>query len=261
MIDKRMFFYWGADKMSWLRYLSIYTFIKHNPDWETILVIPYKLSRRKEWSSSEQTGKYTGNDYTEQAKSLVTEVRVLNMKDLNSCNEMSEVYKSDIARNWLVWKYGGVYSDTDIIWTKPLTIDDEVTMLVSYNKCYYSIGLIGGEKDNRFFKDLYDKSIKASHCSNYQGFGNMLYPKEPPERLRIKYYNNIILSIPKVWIYSIEAGSEKDIFNESELKLDKEAIGLHWFGGHPISRDWENKLFKEENYNNLLCRTIKEALK
>ena len=44
MIPKRAFFMWeGPGKLSWLRQLSIDTFMKHNPDWQVDLIrVPHK---------------------------------------------------------------------------------------------------------------------------------------------------------------------------------------------------------------------------
>ena len=34
-----MYFYWGGSAMSWMRYMTLYSFRKMNPDWEMVLCL------------------------------------------------------------------------------------------------------------------------------------------------------------------------------------------------------------------------------
>ena len=46
-IPKRIFFYWGGSDMSWMRYMTLYSFRKMNPDWEVILYVSDNNQKEK----------------------------------------------------------------------------------------------------------------------------------------------------------------------------------------------------------------------
>jgi len=63
MIPKRMFFYWSGNDLSWMRYMTLYSFRKMNPNWEIILYLSDNVNKIKTWNSGEEQDflNYTGN--------------------------------------------------------------------------------------------------------------------------------------------------------------------------------------------------------
>ena len=60
-IPKLAHFYWGNDTLSFLRYLSIYTFSKFNPDWRIQFYYPaQKYHGARTWGTPEHTGRFHG---------------------------------------------------------------------------------------------------------------------------------------------------------------------------------------------------------
>ena len=54
-IPKIVHFYWGNEKLSYLRYMSVYSFRKLNPDWKIKIHVPGALSMiAPTWGSNEQ---------------------------------------------------------------------------------------------------------------------------------------------------------------------------------------------------------------
>ena len=247
-----MFFYWGGQKLSYLRYLTIYSFCKFNPDWEVILYTPKKLFNEIKWNSREQTGEYVGEDYLPECYKLPITVKQFDMKTINRSNNMPEVHKSDILRNYLIYKYGGFWSDMDILYIKPIDIPlDKDICCLSPCKSYHSIGLLGGKKDSIMYNKLYMLSIVVHKTNEYQAFGRDLWSKVDTSEC----YN-----LPMSKVYSIASSDIDKIYEEG--RLEDGAIGLHWFAGHPKARNWENIITPDNyDYPNLLCDTIKKVIR
>jgi len=255
-IPNNCFLYWGNKKLSFLRYLTIYTFAKFNPGWNIYLYLPTQLYTGKNvWVSKEQRDSYAGRDYSELLESVPNlKVIRIDMETLGFSNKIPEVFKADIVRNYLIHAYGGIFIDTDILFTKPLDFPD-VDVILCRNKVHYSIGLIGGTKKNIVFKRLFRASKTAFDFDDYQVYGTKLWGRIGFPA-KYKYYN-----LPMDLLYSVKPFCIPDIYEESyRVDLPKEAIGIHWYGGHPLSTEWENRITPSNyNYNNLLCRTIKEV--
>ena len=54
MINKTMTFFWSGEKLSWLRYMTLYSFRKLNPDWVMELHLSKPIHNLdKKWSTRE----------------------------------------------------------------------------------------------------------------------------------------------------------------------------------------------------------------
>lgn len=252
-INKILHTYWGAEKLSYLRYLTIISFMKYNPDWEVRLYTPIKLFKgNNTWATGEQIGKYIGKDYMNELP--IKPIKV-DMESIGMSNDIPEVHKSDILRYFLLLSYGGVWSDMDIIYTKPLIISSDIEHIVCKHPTqhYFSIGLIGSIKGSKMFKALLDKAYITATDTDYQVYGNQIW--------------NGLKIIPKTWnipmnlVYYLDSTMTPKIF-EDNVKLPKESIGLHWYAGSPISSKWENRLTPDNymDYDNTICNTIKQVM-
>src|SRR3989304_1341166 len=117
MINKSLFMYWGNNKpMSWLKYMTVSTFKKHNSDWNIQIYTSVNPVTEITWDTGEQTGIYTGKDWFPE---LVKEQGVcsFDMEKIGFKNNLPEVHKSDILRFYFMYKNGGCWSDFDIIYT------------------------------------------------------------------------------------------------------------------------------------------------
>jgi len=251
-INKILHTYWGGEKLSYLRYLTIISFIKYNPDWEVKLYIPAKLFKgNNTWSTKEQDGIYTGKDYLNELP--ITPIKI-SMESIGMSDDIPEVHKSDILRYFLLLSYGGVWSDMDILYTKPLVIDDSINHIVCKHPThdYYSIGLIGGVKGSGLFKLLLDRSFDI-RTKGYQSFGNQIWCNL-----------NLVKgtwNIPMWLVYYLDSTKIPDIF-EKNIKLPEESIGLHWYGGHKLAGEWENKVTPNNyEFDTTLGTVLKQILK
>jgi len=258
MIPKTMFFYWGGEKLSYLRYLSIYSFHKFNPGWRIRLYVPTSLSKEIRWSTKEQSGEYTGRDYMPFKR--FTPIP-FDFTTIGVSNDLPEVYKSDLLRYHLLSTYGGFYSDIDITYFKPLKIPKNYDTIVCYHHNYFSIGLMGGCKGNLFYKEMLKLGKRdLDKKRNYQGVGNKLFKGLTLSNLKPIYPELKIYNIPMNLVYPMLCDYPSKIFNDNKsYKFPEDTIGLHWFAGSPLSRQWENTI-KPSNffkYDNILGNALK----
>ncbi len=245
-----MFFYWGGDRLSYLRYLTLESFCKYNPDWDVYLYVPYKPYKGVSWSTGEQSGEYKGRCYLKDTKKLPIEIVEFNMRELSRTNNMPEVYKSDIIRYWLIYNQGGFWSDMDILYTKPLKIPlTKDVVCRDLVEGHYSIGLIGGKRRSELYYTLVTKALMATGV-DYQSYGCLLW-----EGLNTSSSYNL----PIHKIYAIDSTRIPSIYESGVLP--NKSIGCHWYAGHPISKEWEDKITpKNYDYDNVLCNCIKVIL-
>ena len=121
IIPKTFYAYWDGSPLSYLQYLTIVTFQEFNPDWYVVLYMPIKRFEAKTWESFENKTVYTGKDYLGDLLQLDIEIRKIDFETIGFKNEISEVIKSDYLRYWILGNYGGLWSDMDVIYIKPIS--------------------------------------------------------------------------------------------------------------------------------------------
>ena len=279
MIPKRIFFYWSGDNMSWMRYMTLYSFRKFNPDWEMVLYISDN-NNKKNWEGPEEQdfNNYTGDNYIDKIKDLDIEIKNVEFPDnvKNLLINASPVHESDIFRYYELYNNGGIYCDMDVLFFRP--IEDYYNVIKDYDTLLHqdneniTIGFLGSSINNQYYKDIYEFAINNINTSNYQSMGvDMIYnlfggSRTKPQilnRIINKYKNLKICNLPSFLIYKFDW--TKIGYNYSNClninNFDNDSIGYHWFGGSPISQKYNNVL-NEKNYYNYkttfseLCKNI-----
>jgi hypothetical protein len=243
MIPKILYTYWGNSKLSWLRYLTIVSFKKYNPEYEIKVYYPIELTKNISWETKEQDGEFDGEDYFDKLKDIA-EVIPFDVEPLGFSNSLPEVHKSGIFRYYMLSHYGGVYCDMDILFTKPINLPD-VSGIYSYQG-YYSDGFLACEKYNPVYSLIYE-NLQIS-TTDYQAYGPNQWYCIKPEGL---------FNTPKEYLYYYDADNLDKLFDKVS-ELPEESLGVHWYGGHPKTREWENLLTSENyiNYNNTITKII-----
>ena len=168
-IPKIAHFYWGNPTLPYLRYLTIYSFYKFNPDWEIRFYYPKYPYTINTWKSKEQRYKFIGKDYYAELRKLPIKIIEFDMKNIGISNDISEVFKSDYLRWFLLATVGGLWSDMDIIYFKPMNTlinnkeeKKEIDTLISICKegyrnkfkYHHSIGFMLASADNVYYQIL-----------------------------------------------------------------------------------------------------------
>ena len=118
-----MNYYWEGSSFSYLHYLSVKSFIDLNPDWTTRIYTPTHLSiAPPEWATPEQKATYTGYNYFPNLGELDVEIIPIDLDEYLGMEtaHIHCVQRSDLFRWKLLAEEGGGWSDSDIIYTKPL---------------------------------------------------------------------------------------------------------------------------------------------
>lgn len=248
---KTLFLYWGGQPLSWLRYLTVVSFAKHNPSWKIKVYYPVTPTKGNTWPTTEQDVEYTGKDWFKKL-SKYAELVPLDMEELGFSNDLAEVHKSGVFRAWAIHNFGGVYSDMDILYSKPFPKVKERMYSRHPETGHYSDGLLAGLQGDELFKELLEDMHEAN-VSNYQSFGPTLW------RRRFKQ-NPDGWNIPTNLVYSCYWQDAPKLFTEQN-PLPKDAIGIHWFGGNHVPGEWENILTPENHdYKSTICDLIKDVV-
>jgi len=269
-IPKIAHFYWGNERLSYLRYLTLYSFAKYNPNWTIYLYQPKMLQKKITWSTPEQKFTITGPDYYNKLDTLKIHRVTFDMEPLGLSNQLSEVIKSDFIRWSLLSTVGGVWSDMDILFFKPLNLSiignaDTVVCQTHIPKTtFWSIGFLMSCPNNAFYSFLNEKAKQHPTPSAYQEVGTLFV------RSLFKSVSQIMDAFPGLNVYDLPSSVVYPILdipaiydqNYAKSLFVADTIGLHWYGGFNLSGEYQNKITETTygNYNNTLCHLIRNVV-
>lgn len=269
MIPKRMFFYWSGNNLSWMRYMTLYSFRKFNSDWEIILYLSNNNNTTKTWSGVEQQDflNYNGKNYLDEVEKLNIKIEDVVLPDdiKNNFPNISPIHESDIFRYYQLHKSGGFYCDMDVLFFESMDdfynniVKNDIDLLIHQNKMYLTIGFLGSSEGNEYYKDIFDFAIKNFNMDDYQSLGvDTIYKMYGGSRQRPIVIDKIISRYPTSNIYNL---SDSLIYHfdwthieynfNNRVGIDNypdESIGYHWFGGSKISQHYNN-IMNENNYD------------
>jgi len=255
-------FYWGGNPLSYLRFLTVKSFIVFNPDWEVRFYVP-KVHNTKlpQWVSHSHKIRYTGHDYMADLRNLGVEPRIFDFHAAGFPNDIHEAQKSDFLRWHLLYHSGGFWSDTDVIFCKPLTYEKfdqgDLCITADLDPVVYYIAYIYSVKHNIFMGQILRAAKRESNFDklNYQCLGNVLVKKCFPNPKALNWIDPVV-NLPVKRVRDIS-----NIFEKRNAVDMSRSVGLHWFGGHPMSTKWENILTPEviPHCNTSLCNLIREV--
>jgi len=244
-IPKILHIYWGGGVLHNLRFMTIKTFMKYNPDWEVILWYPKYPSINRTWFSTEQKYIIGCKDFIEEAMNLSITKNPIDFEEFGFSNTMSEVHKADFIRLHLLSTLGGVWSDMDIFYIKSMNSlyfntkenKDVVTFYCDHNYGH-SIGFLMSSVNNKFYKELIEIAKREFHPGDYQAIGARIFCKyfNTPESInRMGPAINMDMDV----VYPHDATYYAELLNTNTPKFTKNTIGVHWYAGAQI---WEKFL-------------------
>ena len=260
--------------MSYLRFLTIKTFRKWNPDWEIRFYYPKTYYTGGPVWNQGFAESVSGIDYRDRI-STIDSVKIIEI-DFNESEigHIPDVFRSDILRLKWLGSEGGLWSDMDIVYFRPM--DDicfntphnqNIDTVISYNtvRTHYSIGFLMACPNNSFYNYLYNQAMQSKkQDGEYQHLGITLWHKHfpLPEHINRTFPNLNIYDIQMWLTYSINSFEVSKIINENVPMPDSRTIALHWYGGHPDCVKLESVLTEKNlnEFNNTLATMIKKAL-
>lgn len=238
-IPHRMAFFWDGP-MSWLRWLTLHSFRRLNPDWEMRLY-SCGTSRRRTWGSGERMDcEWPGGvDYRGRVAELGVQQHTVELP----LADLSPAHASDLFSYRYLGTDGGWYADLDILWVQPMesmrgAVQDANAVLARVMDIP-AVGFLGGTPDCAFWQHAYRTALTSHDPSNYQSCGaEVLY-----HTAHANVPGSRVVEVPSVTVYPFwpTARGMAQLWREV-VCLPPECIGIHWFGGHPDSQAWNRRL-------------------
>lgn len=299
-IPKIFHAYWDGSPMSLLNYLTVRTFHYYNPEYDIIIWTPSNRYAEISWKEGAHRTPYTGFDYWPmlQEESFV-QIKPIDIEEIGFRNDVSEVFKSDYLRWYLLSKYGGLWSDMDIFYIRPVNsiepdTDFDTLFVCAENyyqnkngkleiidkpiECesnnlpsdiivakYFTIAFLMANENNPLFTDVLHASNECFDPNRYQSLGMELFAK--------KYgtVDNLIDTYPQLRI-SPQTGDlylpiqwyelhklYEESFETSVKNIPSKSIGIHLFGA---SEPYKKYCNDPDNLNNnsLMSHLIRKFL-
>lgn len=273
-IPKIAHFYWGEEKLPFLRYLTIYSFHKYNPDWEIRFYYPKYRQTKREWNSPEHRYKIKiKKDYFRKLKKLPISFIELDFKSLDLSNDLTEIHKSDYLRWFLLNNVGGLWSDMDIIYIDSMNHihfnnnnNKNIDTLICYHLPWkHSIGFLLSSQNNEYYETLWKHAQHHKYDPvNYQVVGSLLINSlmKSPDKIQTQFPKLKIGNISMDTVYSYNSSMIKILHTNNLNYVSRETIGIHWYAGHINSGTFVNKI-TEKNYdeiNNVVAKITDASL-
>jgi hypothetical protein len=246
-IPKILYLYWGGGNYHYLRFLTVKTFMKYNPDWEIVFMYPKYPTNNVSWHNPDQRYKTQCTDFMSEVMKLPITKMEIDFTKYGFSNDMSEVHKSDFIRLVQLSTIGGVWSDMDIIYFKPMTSlyfnkieNKHIETFYCDHNYGHSVGFLMASEGNKFFGKLMNIAQQEHTPLEYQSMGAIIYKKHFSTSESINELTpamNISMNV----IYAHDATYFPEILTNATPKFTDESIGLHWYAG---SNRW--KSFLEE---------------
>jgi glycosyltransferase involved in cell wall biosynthesis len=274
-IPKRISFFWGGPRLSWLRYLTLASFRRWNPDWEIRLFRP-PACNPPVWKSYEQEDSSVGPNYLERLGEI--DVEVLEWK--LPFEGLTATHASDLFQWEILARDGGFYSDMDILYVRPMKLYDDVRTLDAVfclSRGYMTIGFLGSTPGCQVFGDIAAEAFRGFDAKRYQsagaetiygvcGFGDewggvASVGCQSLQRLRVKYSSLRVGELPSRTVYPFDWREVGRIFSECH-PVPAMAVGIHWFGANPDSQTWNARLTEAawRDYHNTFTEALKGIL-
>jgi len=244
MIELNFGLFWSGAPLSYLRYLTFKSLRHFHKDSKITLFIAEKFNNSGyKWGEEKQDfeNKSDTFDYIVKLKDIDVGIEKIDLFSKYPSN-----YQSDLFRWWWLNKNSGFYLDTDQIIMKSfdsLPLDHNIifSAYVAKSCGFYSpVGVIGA--DSSEMVEWIDKLIPQFYDpSNYNSLGPFMFRT----MLKMRRWKDKMFNAPSNYFYPIpDSYLVPHIYNGS-IKLSGDELALHWFGGHPISQEF-NKKYTEE---------------
>ena len=274
MIKKRMHFYWGNKTMSFLRYMSIHSFTKMNPSWETVLIRRRKPVTHdyRGWNERPDFLHFKGEDCTRMLNELDITIRYLE-DDYPELAKMRipDLHMGDLVQWRVLSEVGGAFSDTDVLFFRPMDhkefseADIGLVEFCGNPKPGYIPSTFMLGQPNEFFNQMYDNAIEHGDCTVWDNFGTGMIKrsfgsiteigKAFPELNVTKLPSRIVFPFAETERLFVEYAS---LMFYQKVSMPYDSIGIHWYASGEIAQRFNNTITKDNytKHDNTICKLI-----
>lgn len=255
MIPLQFVLFWAGDKLPYLRYLTFKSLRHFHPEAGIELVLSKAYNKSvHSWGVERQDfeTKFGGKDYFDKLDSL--RVFVTDVGSIGG-SEYCPIYQADMFRWEWLRQNGGFYLDTDQVVLKPfdsLPLDSEfIYCRYMERQCgdYLPIGVLGMEKGSNIatWASYFTRTLYSPR--NYNSSGPFMM------REAIKHMDlSRSFNAPYEYFYPVNSSADVDRIYSGNIRISDDAYAIHWFGGHPLSQEFNR------NYTEEFAKTSKDLL-
>ena len=265
---KLLHLYWDGSNFSYLNLLTVLSFNRYHTGWKINVFCPKDPVKTKSWTTNEQKDEYTGKNYFDELKKILNvNIHYIDFNNLPfKHKDASEVIKSDFFRLYVLNKYGGLWSDFDIVYTnnvekyhKTHVKGDKKMLIYRYlweeaNRYVIPIGLFLGRKHNSILSGILQNIEKFYNPDQYQCLGCQMfqyifnkenYMNAKPVLQKMKLTE---LGMQDAQCYLPMKWNELDkMYKDPSVKAvsvetDPDVFGVHWFNGAADAKHYCNNL-------------------
>jgi hypothetical protein len=246
-IPRICFTFWEGSQLSKLHYYTIYSLVKYNPDMRIIIYTSLKKTEKlRDWSSHEHKVKIINIVSFESILSISNNIKLIEIdfeSEYNLSSNISVVYKADFTRIAKLYEHGGVWFDFDILFVKPIPKYFFESGIDIYYFSYLGTiptGLFIISPENEIVKLILEAAKeRINNPDSYQTIGPCIWDEFFKANLEL--LNNSVC-LPNSVVYPYISEELKDLFLKRKDLLKDDTIGIHWYNGAVIAKEYVNRL-------------------
>lgn len=237
-VPKIFHVYWGGGVLPYIRFLTVKSFMIQNPDWEIMFWYPERPTNKITWHTGELDYSVKCDNYMSELFKLPIKSTPIDFCKIGFLNDISENFKSDYMRAYLLSTMGGVWSDMDIIYFRPITNllvntaeNKDIETFVCISAYGHSNGFLMSSQENKFYEKCLLLARTNFNPSMYQSIGPTLYNAYFRKLESISKISSVV-NMEMDTVYSHDATYIKELIDGHPPKFTDRTIGCHWYAGH-----------------------------
>lgn len=276
-MNKEIYFYWGNQSMSFLRFMTLKSFSIFNPEWRINLIINDTPASNTWQTGEEQDNKnYKGYDYRTKIHEIHN-IKIIDLKTIfpRNTDGMSNIHIKDMLNWFLLSTRSCAVADMDIIFCKPINSGNAIDWNAHVNICCYDfyknyipvsfmLSNLTDDRRNIFYDQVYKNSILKYNPIIYESCGFKCIEFKSIYEIIDKYKDIKINKMDHMVVFPFvypdpSAVSDKAFNGDNSSWFTENTIGVHWYGGQDISQKNNNLVTLEnfKNFDNTVVNIIK----
>jgi hypothetical protein len=258
MIPNRMMFFWGGGPLSWMRYMTFWSFSKLHPDWDMVLFVAPACTNPITWRGPQlvDSQQAVADDYFHLLPAAGVKVEA--WLPPSNFVDAGAPQMADLCRWGALSKYGGWFADTDFLFVDSMeTLKGYAGQPVALPVCrdWLATGMIGAAKDNRFTSSLYLAAKAGPGFGSFRAAGadtlarvlglpdpNYVEQSDVQRRVRAAFPGTDFWFPNPAAFYTWGWYDSSRIFGQDEPAL-AETVAIHWNGSSRAAQR-ANRLYR-----------------